>query len=85
MVIDMRTTVTFEPDVYVKLKRLGKNQEFKPFINEVLRHGLQEIERTRTLRAKPGLELPLFEVQPLIFDLDNVHQLLEDLELHGAG
>lgn len=35
----MRTTVTFDPDVYARLSRLRQQRELKPFINEVLRLG----------------------------------------------
>ena len=63
----MRTTVTLEPDVAARLKRLAaeRGQSFKATINETLRAGLDAgvagsrryREVTRSLGARPGIDL----------------------------
>lgn len=77
----LRTTVTFEPDVYAQLKRLGADQDFKPFINNALRRGLAELERDRQSNVKIKVfKLPSFSGKPVGFDVDNVHRLLAEIE-----
>jgi len=76
----MRTTVTIEPDLYAKLKRLSGKQSFKELINDVLRRGLEALETLQEKRLEANFELPVFDVRPLIFDVDNVHRLLADLD-----
>ena len=46
----MRTTVTLEPDVAAKLKKLAhvKRRSFKATLDEVLRRGLAALERAAT-------------------------------------
>jgi hypothetical protein len=62
----MRTTVTLDPDVAAKLKRLSNEQgiSFKQAINESVRRGLAATPassayrlRTRPLGAKAGIDL----------------------------
>lgn len=81
----MRTTVTFEPDVYSRLKRLSKHREFKPFINEVLRAGLEAIERRALAPTETPVALPVFTGHPRVHDLDNVQRILDDLETPHAA
>ncbi len=63
----MRTTVTLDPDVAVRLLRLSseRGSSFKATINEVLRAGLDGgtdkkspyQESVRSLGARPGIDL----------------------------
>jgi hypothetical protein len=77
----MRTTVTFDQDVYAQLKRLGANQDFKPFVNRVLRLGLDALEQRLSTTASTNVfTLPSFSCKPRGFDVDNVHRLLDDLD-----
>lgn len=79
----MRTTVTFDPDVYARLSRLRQQCEIKPFINEVLRLGLEELER-RDRAPVVNAPLPVFHAKPRILDVDNVHRLLDELDSERA-
>lgn len=81
MMPTMRTTVTFEPDVYAHLVRLGAKQDFKPLINQALRLGLAELEaKNKSAREIPAFKLPSFSAKPIGFDVDNVHRLLSEIE-----
>lgn len=63
----MRTTLTLDPDVAVKLKEEARRRgiSFKEAVNSNLRRGLAGVEpspssyrvRPRRMRAKPGLDL----------------------------
>lgn len=63
----MRTTVTLEPDVAAKLKRLAREQgvSFKEVLNTSVRRGLERGKgkskpyrlRTRDLGVRPGVDL----------------------------
>lgn len=75
----MRTTVTFEPDVHARIRRLQAGREFKSFINDVLRHGLDAIE-SQAAKAKPAFELPLLDLKPRVLDLDNIQRILDELD-----
>ncbi len=77
----MRTTVTFEPDVYAQLKRLGTEQDFKTLINNALRRGLAALEADRQASVNPQVfKLPSFSGKPVGYDVDNVHRLLAEIE-----
>ncbi len=60
----MRTTLSLDDDVAIKLKRLSKNRSFKSVVNEALRAGLHaletankepEIYRTEPVRGNPRI------------------------------
>ncbi len=63
----MRTTVTLDPDIAVRLKDVARERRisFKSAINATLRAGLESEaergrpyrERTRKLGARPGVDL----------------------------
>lgn len=64
----MRTTVTLEPDVAAKLKKLARDQgvSFKEVLNTSVRRGLERGKgqsrqpyrlRTRDLGVRPGIDL----------------------------
>lgn len=50
----MRTTLTLDPDVVARLKRLRQRRDarFKDVVNEALREGLRAMEDKPRLRAK---------------------------------
>ncbi len=76
----MRTTLTLEPDVALKLKKRMAEQKLtlKDAINQALRIGLETPE---SKRKKP------FKVEPFALgvlpgiDLDKMNQLLDQLEV----
>ncbi len=76
----MRTTLTMEPDVALKLKRklketgLGKKELF----NQALRKGLEQIhgQPRKPFRVKPHA----FGLRPG-FDRDKMNQLLDEFEV----
>jgi hypothetical protein len=85
MMLTMRTTITFEPDVAARVKqeqrRTGKG--LKALVNEALRLGLG-------LSGNPA-PAPRFEVRPHAFgfkpgiDLDRMNQLVDELESEEAA
>jgi hypothetical protein len=81
----MRTTLTLEPDVAVRLKsevrRTGR--PLKAVVNEALKRGLG--------LAGKQVRSPRFEVQPHAFgfkpgvDLDRLNQLVDELDVAEAA
>jgi hypothetical protein len=76
----MRTTVTFDPDVAVRLKRLRKERDLglKELINEVVRQGLDKMEAPAEPR-KPFVTRAVNLGEPLM-NLDNIGEVLELLD-----
>ena len=76
----MRTTVTFDHDVAVRLKRLRKERDLclKELINEAVRQGLDAIEAPPKPR-KPFVTRAFDLGEPLM-NLDNVGEVLELLD-----
>lgn len=75
----MRTTLTLDDDVAVKLKAAAKDRPFKTVVNEVLRAGLKALE-TRGPRRKP-YRTRGFNLGPaLVGSLDNVEEVLSRVE-----
>lgn len=73
----MRTTLTLEDDVAIKLRKLSRDGRLKDVTNRALRLGLQALEqqdedRPYRTRAVQG--------QPRIRSLDNVAELLAEHE-----
>lgn len=78
--VDVRTTLTLEEDVAVKLQQYCRRtgRSLKAAVNELLRAGLNTRRaaepqapfhvRTRALRTRPGI------------DLDNIGELLEQID-----
>ncbi len=75
----MRTTITLEKDVAVRLERLKKTRPFKEVVNDALRAGLDELERKATKKA-PRYSLMPVKGEPLRTDLDNVAELIAEVE-----
>lgn len=75
----MRTTLTLDDDVAVKLRAAARERPFKVVVNEVLRAGLAALER-RTPRRRP-YRTAGFDLGPsLVGSLDNVEEVLARAE-----
>lgn len=75
----MRTTLTIDDDVAVKLKAAAKDRPFRTVVNEALRAGLKALEKGVT-RRKP-YRTPGFNLGPsLVGSLDNVEEVLSRVE-----
>jgi hypothetical protein len=75
----MRTTLTLDDDVAVRLKRLTGFSSFKEAINAALRAGLDERER-----RQPKAQV-LYRIQPVqlgtkITNIDNIAEILDIVE-----
>ncbi len=75
----MRTTITLEKDVAVRLDRLKKTRPFKDLVNDALRAGLDEIERQQKKKV-PRYSLKPVKGEPLRTDIDNVAEVLAEVE-----
>jgi len=75
----MRTTLTLDEDVAVKLKKAAKDRPFKAVVNEALRAGLAALEK-RSPSRKP-YRTRGFDLGPsLVGSLDNVEEVLSRVE-----
>lgn len=76
----MRTTLTLDDDVAVKLRAAAKERPFKVVVNEALRAGLAALEKRRTPARKP-YRTRGFNLGPsLVGSLDNVEEVLARAE-----
>lgn len=73
----MRTTLTLDPDVAARLKRLRQRRDarFKDVVNEALREGLRAMEEKPRLRARPWTK-PRDLGGSRIGSLDNIAEVL---------
>ena len=75
----MRTTLTLDDDVAVKLKAAAKDRPFRTVVNDALRAGLAALEKRRapkkTYRTR-GFNLGA----SLVGSLDNVEEVLSRAE-----
>ncbi len=73
----MRTTLTLDPDVATRLKRLRQRRDgrLKDVVNEVLREGLRSLEEKPPARRKVWTK-PLDLGESLIGPLDNIAEAL---------
>jgi adenine C2-methylase RlmN of 23S rRNA A2503 and tRNA A37 len=78
--MNMRTTVTFDPDVAVRLTRLRKKRDMglKEIINEAVRRGLDAMEKPPEPRKK--FETRVFDLGEPLMNLDNIGEVLEVLD-----
>lgn len=75
----MRTTLTLDDDVAVKLKAAAKDRPFKAVVNEALRAGLAAMERGAPRRRRHRTRG--FNLGPsLVGSLDNVEEVLSRAE-----
>jgi hypothetical protein len=73
----MRTTLTIDPDVAARLKRLRQRRDarFKDVVNEALREGLRAMEEKPPIRPKSWTK-PQSLGGSLIGSLDNIAEVL---------
>ncbi len=69
----MRTTLTIDDDVAIKLKKLSQGRQFKSVANRALRLGIQAMEEESPdlpyeTTARPG--------RPVLKNLDNIAEVL---------
>jgi len=76
----MRTTLTLDPDVAMKLKKrmAEKKLTLKETVNQALRFGLKEAEKNKSPKFK--LETFALEFKPGV-DPNRLNQLLDQLEV----
>jgi hypothetical protein len=75
----MRTTLTLDDDVAVKLKAASKSRPFRTVVNEALRAGLAALEK-RAPSRKPYRTRGFNLGPPLVGSLDNVEEVLSRVE-----
>jgi plasmid stability protein len=76
----MRTTLTLDDDVAVKLKAAAKHRPFRTVVNEALRAGLTALEKKRAPARRP-YRTRGFNLGPsLVGSLDNVEEVLSRVE-----
>jgi plasmid stability protein len=76
----VRTTLTLDDDVAVKLKAAAKSRSFRAVVNEALRAGLAALEKKRVPPRKP-YRTRGFDLGPsLVGSLDNVEEVLSRVE-----
>jgi len=75
----MRTTLTLDDDVAVRLERLRrKGRTLKEVVNEALRAGLDELERSPTVTRTSYTE-PV-DIQLLVQNIDDVWGVLDAVD-----
>jgi len=75
----MRTTLTLDDDVAVKLKAAAKDRPFRTVVNEALRAGLMALEKRAPAR-KPFRTRGFNLGASLVGSLDNVEEVLSRVE-----
>lgn len=73
----MRTTLTLDPDVAARLRRLSQGGRFKDVVNEALRRGLERLESREPRRH---YRIKAVKVGPRRTDLDNIAEVLAEIE-----
>jgi hypothetical protein len=75
----MRTTLTLDDDVAVKLKAAAKDRPFRAVVNDALRLGLAALEKRVSPRRR--YRTRGFDLGPsLVGSLDNVEEVLSRAE-----
>jgi hypothetical protein len=78
----MRTTLTIDDDVAVKLKAAARDRPFRTVVNDVLRAGLAALEK-RVPPRRP-YRTRGFDLGPsLVGSLDNVEEVLSRADGEG--
>jgi hypothetical protein len=75
----MRTTLTLDDDVAVKLKAAARNRPFRIVVNEALRAGLMVLEKRAPAR-KPYRTRGFDLGHSLVGSLDNVEEIVSRAE-----
>lgn len=73
----MRTTLTIDDDVAVKLKKLSQGKQFKTVANRALRLGLSAMEQET---PDPAYQTPARPGRPLVKNLDNIADVIAEIE-----
>ncbi len=74
----MRTTLSLDDDVAIKLKRLSKDRSFKSVVNEALRAGLHAVE---TENKEPEIcRTEPVRGNPMVKNLDSIADVIADVE-----
>ncbi len=76
----MRTTITLDADVAIRLEKLRRTRPFKEVINDALRAGLDEIERGQRGAKEPRYTIKTVKGYPRRTNLDNIAQVLAEVE-----
>jgi hypothetical protein len=76
----MRTTLTIDDDIAVRLERLRRERDtnLKDVVNDALRHGLDSIEKPP--KARKPFTLKTYDCGEPLIPLDNVAEALALLE-----
>lgn len=69
----MRTTLTIDDDIAIKLKKLSQGRQFKSVANRALRLGLQAMEQES---PDPPYETFARPGRPLVKNLDNIAEVI---------
>jgi plasmid stability protein len=76
----MRTTLTLDDDVAVKLRAAAKKRPLRVVVNEALRAGLAALEKERAPTRTP-YRTGGFDLGPsLVGSLDNIEEVLSRVE-----
>jgi Arc/MetJ family transcription regulator len=75
----MRTTITLDKDVASRLARMKKTRPFKELVNDALRAGLDEMERTDSKRPR-RYTIAAVKGRPRRTDLDNIAEVMAEVE-----
>ena len=76
----MRTTLTLDDDVAVKLRAAAKKRPLRIVVNEALRAGLAALEQERA-PARTAYRTRGFDLGPsLVGSLDNIEEVLSRVE-----
>ncbi len=76
----MRTTLTLDDDVAVRLERLRRNgRTLKEVVNEALRAGLDALEKRRPA-ARKTYTMPM-DLGELLVPLDDISEVLDLLDV----
>ena len=80
----MRTTLTIDDDIAIEVERLRKKRDasLKDVVNELLRRGLKDVN-ARPKKKEPFRTRPLDLGQPMLPNLDNIHDVLAYAEGEG--
>jgi Arc/MetJ-type ribon-helix-helix transcriptional regulator len=76
----MRTTITLEADVHARLERLRRTRPFKDVVNEALRAGLDELERSQRAGKEGRYTIKTVKGYPRRTNLDNIAELIAEVE-----
>ena len=81
----MRTTLTLDDDVAVRLERLRRNgRTLKDVVNEALRAGLDALDERGRPVVRKSYTTPMDLGRPLVDNVDDVWGVLDAIEGPGV-